>query len=79
MIVLWINLICVIKIVGWKKKIKERKRMDKIWIVFVGLRGCMGKEVVLLIEEIEYFELVVVVDCINEGKYISDIEGMLNV
>lgn len=53
--------------------------MDKIRIVLAGPRGRMGKEAVLLIEETEHFELVAAVDRINEGKYISDIEGMPNV
>ncbi|WP_318618045.1 4-hydroxy-tetrahydrodipicolinate reductase [Priestia megaterium] len=53
--------------------------MDKIRIVLAGPRGRMGKEAVLLIEETEHFELVGAVDRINEGKYISDIEGMPNV
>ncbi|RST73647.1 4-hydroxy-tetrahydrodipicolinate reductase [Siminovitchia acidinfaciens] len=48
---------------------------EKIRIVIAGPRGRMGKEAVELVSETASFELAAVIDRMNEGKLLSDIEG----
>lgn len=50
--------------------------MEQIKIIVAGPRGRMGKEALQLIKNTEYFTLVGAVDRLNEGKMISDIEGL---
>lgn len=50
--------------------------MEQIKIVIAGPRGRMGKEALSLIEATDHFLLVGAVDRINEGKKISDINGL---
>ena len=51
--------------------------MNKVKIVIAGPRGRMGKEAVFLMGRTEEFELVAVLDHINEGKSLSEIDGFL--
>ncbi|MGX1900750.1 dihydrodipicolinate reductase [Thermolongibacillus altinsuensis] len=46
-----------------------------IRIIIAGPRGRMGREAVSLVHKTEHFELVAVVDRINEGKTLADLEG----
>ncbi|MFD1738528.1 4-hydroxy-tetrahydrodipicolinate reductase [Bacillus salitolerans] len=50
--------------------------MEPIKIVIAGPRGRMGREALELIHKTEHFILVGAVDRTNEGKKISDIEGL---
>jgi 4-hydroxy-tetrahydrodipicolinate reductase len=49
--------------------------MNNIRIVLAGPRGRMGKEAVQLIHNTDHFQLVGVIDRINDGKRLSEIEG----
>lgn len=50
--------------------------MGKIRIILAGPRGKMGMEALKLIQDTEHFELVAAIDRKNEGKLISNIEGL---
>lgn len=49
--------------------------MKNIKIILAGPRGRMGREAVDLIHNTEHFQLVAVLDRVNEGKLLSDVEG----
>jgi 4-hydroxy-tetrahydrodipicolinate reductase len=49
--------------------------MNNIRIVLAGPRGRMGKEAIQLIHNTDHFQLVGVIDRINDGKSLSEIEG----
>jgi 4-hydroxy-tetrahydrodipicolinate reductase len=49
--------------------------MEKIKIVIAGPRGKMGKEAIKMVQNIEHFELIAVVDTKNNGKQLKDLEG----
>lgn len=49
-----------------------------IRLIVAGPRGKMGSETVRLIEETAHFQLVAAVDSKNDGKMISDLEGLPN-
>ncbi|MFT4413072.1 4-hydroxy-tetrahydrodipicolinate reductase [Fredinandcohnia humi] len=49
--------------------------MEQIKIVIAGPRGRMGKEAVALVENTEHFTLVGVIDRINNGKVLHEVEG----
>ncbi|GIW50510.1 MAG: hypothetical protein KatS3mg080_1121 [Anoxybacillus sp.] len=46
-----------------------------IRIVIAGPRGRMGREAVSLVHHTEHFELVAVVDRMNEGKTLAELDG----
>jgi 4-hydroxy-tetrahydrodipicolinate reductase len=50
--------------------------METIKIVIAGPRGRMGREALELIHKTENFSLVGAVDRVNEGKKISELEGL---
>ncbi|WP_110112374.1 4-hydroxy-tetrahydrodipicolinate reductase [Bacillus sp. CGMCC 1.16541] len=50
--------------------------MKTIRIILAGPRGRMGIEALRLIQDTEHFELVAAVDRVNEGKYISEVDGL---
>ncbi|MFC5463299.1 4-hydroxy-tetrahydrodipicolinate reductase [Lederbergia graminis] len=52
---------------------------NNVRIVIAGPRGRMGKEAVKLVQEVENFELVAVIDRKNNGMMLSDVEGLPNV
>ncbi len=49
--------------------------MKQVKIVIAGPRGRMGKEAVLLVNRMDSFELVAVIDHKNEGKNLSEVDG----
>lgn len=49
--------------------------MEQIKIVIAGPRGRMGKEAVQLVRNTEHFLLVGVIDRMNNGKRLSEVEG----
>ncbi|MBD8070227.1 4-hydroxy-tetrahydrodipicolinate reductase [Bacillus sp. PS06] len=53
--------------------------MEKVKIVVAGARGRMGLEAVKMIEKVDHFELVAVVDHKNNGMKLSEIEGLPNI
>lgn len=53
--------------------------MEAIKIVIAGPRGRMGKEAVSLVQTTEHFELVGVIDRVNNGRLLHEIEGFQNV
>ncbi|MEN1969368.1 4-hydroxy-tetrahydrodipicolinate reductase [Lentibacillus sp. N15] len=48
----------------------------QIKVIIAGPRGRMGSEAIKMVEQEESFELVAVLDRINGGKQVKDIEGM---
>lgn len=50
--------------------------MNEIKIVIAGPRGNMGREAVKLAQETEHFTLLAVIDSKNDGKRLSELEGM---
>ncbi|MCM2674354.1 4-hydroxy-tetrahydrodipicolinate reductase [Alkalicoccobacillus plakortidis] len=52
--------------------------MKEITIIIAGPRGNMGMEAVKLTEQTEHFKLLAVVDTKNEGKRLSELDGMPN-
>jgi 4-hydroxy-tetrahydrodipicolinate reductase len=53
--------------------------MNKIKIVVAGPRGKMGSETLRLIERVDHFDLVAVIDTKNEGKSVKDIVDLPNI
>lgn len=62
------------RIVG--RKLRRISKMNKVKVVVAGPRGRMGIEALHLMKNTEKFELVGAIDRINEGKKISDVEGL---
>lgn len=53
--------------------------MGKVKIVIAGPRGRMGKEAVNLVTNTNTYDLVAVLDHVNEGKLLSEVEGFSNI
>lgn len=53
--------------------------MANVRIVIAGPRGRMGREAVNLVEKTEDYELVAVLDHLNEGKLLSEVDGFGNI
>jgi 4-hydroxy-tetrahydrodipicolinate reductase len=53
--------------------------METIKIAIAGPRGRMGREAVSLVHNTEHFELVAVIDRMNDGKSLSTVDGFAGI
>lgn len=53
--------------------------METIKVVVAGPRGRMGREAVSLVHHTEHFQLVAVIDHINDGKNLADVDGFAGI